>query len=177
MSDLDGEYYCVQKILSKRTNEDNEVEYLIKWEGYPSTKSTWEPEENILCPDLLENFERQWSTQNEPPPSKRAKTTSSPKTTRTTRATIEPESNDQEIESHTYNLVPNVKAGWQYNNEAEELLGLKEFVVKGKKQLMFFVKWKGIDVCTFVPTYEANERVPKMVIDFYESRICFTNTN
>jgi hypothetical protein len=48
---------------------------------------------------------------------------------------------DEEMDAHTYNLIPNVKAGWQYGNEAEELLGLKEFVVKNKKQLMFFVKW------------------------------------
>lgn len=33
-------------------------------------------------------------------------------------------------------------------------------------------KRKGIDTCTFVPTYEANERIPKMVIEFYESRVC-----
>merc|ERR1711879_627674 len=140
--------------------------------GYPSTQSTWEPEENILCTELLEEFEKQWSDASTV---KKTKQTTPAKSTRQSRRNSEPQ--DQEIESHTYNLVPNVKAGWQYNNEAEELLGLKEFVVKGKKQLMFFVKWKGIDVCTFVPTYEANERIPKMVIDFYESRICFTNAN
>ena len=34
---------------------------------------------------------------------------------------------------------------------------------------------KGKEVCTFVPTYEANERIPSKVIEFYESRICVSN--
>ena len=31
-------------------------QYLVKWEGYPSTENTWEPEENILDDSLIENF-------------------------------------------------------------------------------------------------------------------------
>mmetsp|Transcript_16843 Transcript_16843/g.28659 ORF Transcript_16843/g.28659 Transcript_16843/m.28659 type:complete len:176 (+) Transcript_16843:31-558(+) len=171
-SEYTGEYYSVQKIVSKQIGKNGGVEYLIKWQGYPATKNTWEPEENILSKYLIEEFEKQWAedegtmSPDLPEEKQKPKKAKSPD--------IIPESG--EIESHTYNLIPNVKAGWQYNNEPEEILGLKEFIVNGKKQLMFFVKWKGIDVCSFVPTYEANERIPKMVIEFYESRICFTNS-
>ena len=143
---------------------------MIKWEGYPSTKNTWEPKENILSTELVEEFEKQWTESSTSKPSTKSPTKVSThsyihtyswiykgfffyqeltlctfqaivkQTSRSRSKSPEPTS-PEEMESHTYNLVPNVKAGWQYNNEAEELLGLKEFVVKGKKQLMFFVKW------------------------------------
>lgn len=40
------EFYKVEKILDKRTRQ-GKVEYLVKWLGYPSTFSSWEPATNI----------------------------------------------------------------------------------------------------------------------------------
>ena len=31
-------------------------EYLIKWEGFPQSENTWEPEDNIYDPNLIEGF-------------------------------------------------------------------------------------------------------------------------
>lgn len=31
-------------------------EYLIKWEGYAVSESTWEPKQNLNCPQLLKDF-------------------------------------------------------------------------------------------------------------------------
>jgi len=50
--------YLVDRILDARTLASNKREYLVKWEGYDDPKdNTWEPASNILCENLVEQFE------------------------------------------------------------------------------------------------------------------------
>jgi len=49
--------YVVEKILNKRIIENGQIEYFLKWFGYDEEDATWEPEENVFCKDLIEQYE------------------------------------------------------------------------------------------------------------------------
>lgn len=50
--------YAVESIVDKIVTSDGKVHYLLKWKGYPHSDNTWEPEENLNCPELMEKFEK-----------------------------------------------------------------------------------------------------------------------
>lgn len=58
------EDYVVEKIVDQRTR-DGRLEYFLKWKGYSSLENTWEPAENLDCPELLEEFKKSQKRANE----------------------------------------------------------------------------------------------------------------
>ena len=55
---MDEDIYVVEKILNKRILDNGEIEYYLKWFGYDEIDSTWEPEENVFCKDLIDLYEK-----------------------------------------------------------------------------------------------------------------------
>ncbi|OWM83263.1 chromo domain-containing protein LHP1 [Punica granatum] len=54
---LDEGFYEIEAVRRKRVRK-GEVQYLIKWRGWPETANTWEPLENLFsCTDVIDAFE------------------------------------------------------------------------------------------------------------------------
>lgn len=71
------EVFNVEKIVDKRVDANNKVEYLLKWNGYDEKENTWEPKEHLNCPELIEAFELERARQDKER-SKKRKSTSTP---------------------------------------------------------------------------------------------------
>ncbi|CAG9096336.1 unnamed protein product [Plutella xylostella] len=55
--ELGDSVYAAERIMKKRIRK-SKVEYYVKWKGWKPKHNTWEPEENILDPRLIQSFER-----------------------------------------------------------------------------------------------------------------------
>lgn len=53
----DDNIYNVEKIVDSRIISGKK-QYLIKWEGFDDNENTWEKASDILCKDLIDDFER-----------------------------------------------------------------------------------------------------------------------
>jgi len=51
-----GEMVFAAERITKKRLKNGQIEYLVKWKGWSPKYSTWEPEENILDPRLIEIF-------------------------------------------------------------------------------------------------------------------------
>lgn len=49
--------YKVSKLVDKRVNADNVIEYLVRWDGYTEKDDTWEAKNRILDKKLIEEYE------------------------------------------------------------------------------------------------------------------------
>jgi len=96
------EEFEVEVIINHRLHGRRcQLQYLVKWMGYPHSDNTWEPAENVHAPDLIKDYQRQRSK-----PLKRrsatAKTTSSPWSVFSNRAQLS-------FTSPTLGIVPTLK--------------------------------------------------------------------
>ena len=63
----DPSVYSAERILRKRLR-NGKPQYFVKWAGYPEREGTWEPEEHLHDPRLLQEFNnRTYSCPQDPP--------------------------------------------------------------------------------------------------------------
>ncbi|KAM4600774.1 chromobox protein homolog 3b [Polymixia lowei] len=159
--------FVVEKIIRRRVS-NGRVEYFLKWKGFTDADNTWEPEDNLDCPELIEEF-----LKNHPP-----------------------EENEEEVLGlHDSQFIPKEELTEQeteisqqqaYSEQRdvdqkpdENLANLNTYLepdciigsTDRQGELMFLVKWKNSDDVALLSAREASARCPKVVIDFYEQKL------
>merc|ERR1712168_1128678 len=144
------EEFTVEKVVDMRI-KNGKKEYLLKWKNYPDSENTWEPEENLDCPDLIQGFEDKLKKKKE---EKKRKT-------------------DDESSSKKKKKEDNKPRGFDRGLQPERIIGATD----SGGELMFLMKWKDSDEADLVPARQANIRCPQIVIAFYEERLTWHTHN
>jgi len=159
--DAEEEEYVVEKILDKR-HRSGRVEYFLKWKGYSEEDNTWEPVENLDCPDLIAEYEEQRKKkkqENKAKDTPDVKGKTDPKKSDNKKGIDEKKKKRSEDESKP--------RGFDRNLEPEKIIGATD----ASGELMFLIKWKDSEEADLVPAKLANVKCPQVVIKFYEERL------
>jgi len=189
-SDAGEEEYVVEKILDKRIVKGGKVEYYLKWQGFDDVAdNTWEPEENLGCPDLIAEFERVLEEkERKKKAEKDAKNSQQKRRPGPASATANSERKENKRESSIVDGggAKKAKTGKESggaarggSSKAAEVSGFDRGLLPEKiigatdssGELMFLMKWKDTDEADLVPSRQANVKCPHIVIAFYEERL------
>ncbi|XP_058443340.1 chromobox protein homolog 3-like [Malaya genurostris] len=132
--------YVVEKVLDRRITAAGKIEYYLKWKGYTDADNTWEPEENLDCPELIAKYE-EIRRQKE---FKEAKKKSAKKKL-------------EEI---------NKPRGYDRGLLLYRIVGATDC----GGELMFLVQWHGTDEMDILPATVVNEKDAQIVIEYYEAK-------
>merc|ERR1711963_218383 len=153
------EEFTVEKVVDSRMR-GGKKEYLLKWKGYPDSENTWEPEENLDCPDLISGYEDKKKKREAEKGVKRKSTTNGAK-------------EDQAKKKKKEDANDNKPRGFERGLTPERIIGATD----SSGELMFLMKWNGSDEADLVPARQANVRCPQIVIAFYEERLTWHTHN
>uniref|UniRef100_A0A1B6HD82 Heterochromatin protein 1 n=1 Tax=Homalodisca liturata TaxID=320908 RepID=A0A1B6HD82_9HEMI len=155
---VEEEEYSVEKVLDRRIR-NGRVEFLLKWKGYSDEENTWEPEENLDCPDLILQFEE----------AQRREAANTEGETRKRKATSSTSPGSERSPSKKrMNIEEEYKPrGFERGLDPERIIGATD----SRGELMFLMKWKGTDEADLVSSTQANARCSEIVIQFYEERL------
>lgn len=180
------------------------VEYFLKWKGYSNDDNTWEPEDNLDCPDLIQAFE-EMRKKNKTSSSRKHKSSVSSDTEKSEKSDKPKEEKSSKENKKDERPAKKAKREEEKkkpdNKDKDEKKDSKnkkkpepeERKVEGFKRnldperiigasdtsgiLMFLMKWRGTDDADLVPASEANVKCPQIVIKFYEERLTWHTPN
>lgn len=173
------EEYVVEKVVDRRERK-GKVEYLLKWKGYDSSNNSWEPRENLDCPELIKAFEQARTDKANKDGKGKEKRTSKKKKGDSDNENDASDDDVRDDAGSTKSAKSNTTDNKAGNEEAaDELTGFEKGYVaerilgatEADKELLFLIQWKGKDKAQLVKSKEARKYCPQLVIDFYEERL------
>ncbi|XP_037954466.1 heterochromatin protein 1-like [Teleopsis dalmanni] len=185
--DEEEEEYVVEKICGRRVRK-GKVEYFLKWKGYSEEENTWEPEKNLDCQDLIEQYEAERTkdeagagqkpeakdTSNRPSSSTSNKREAKDSGTSSSSSTNKKKRRESEKDgSSEGSLRQNEVYGFDKGLVAEKILGASD----SNGSLTFLIQFRGVDQAEMIPASVVNLKIPQMVIKFYEERLSWYTDN
>lgn len=188
------EEYVVEKVVDRRERK-GKVEYFLKWKGYDSSANTWEPRENLECPELIKAFEdaraaaKKENASKEKEKEKDKKKPGKPSSTSSSKRKADSDgedaSDDDKDDSASTKSNKSKSAadndaaaddgmnGFERGYVPEKILGATE----ANNELLFLIQWKDKDKAQLVSSKEARKHCPQLVIDFYEERLIWQSSD
>lgn len=192
------EEYFVEKILAKR--EYPELKYLIKWEGWDIKDSTWEPLENLTnAMALVDEFEKNWAVkqhekrEQQENQLKRSKqvleryydsadlnTPSYPLSKKRFNPTAEERQEQKTYRDYKSDVMKkskkseNILMRFPTEDEPEDIKTVK--LIKNAIHCLVSFKPRPNGIKSedaYIPSAILADKIPIMLIDFYESKIKF----
>lgn len=182
--------FSVEAIKGKRKNpKTGLVEYLIKWQDYPESANSWEPIDNLSCPELIAKFneteknkrKRRSVIENKESQLKRSKKVGEPHTIAdnilvedevdnisTTETLSSTDSNSKEKQKEVEAVARQPK-GFERGLPIETIVGSS---FDDDMRLWFFIKWKGVDGLECVDIAELEDKAPRALCEWYRERLC-----
>ncbi|XP_035528437.1 chromobox protein homolog 3 [Morone saxatilis] len=165
--------FVVEKIIRRRVF-NGRVEYFLKWKGFTDAENTWEPEDNLDCPELIEEFLRNSHFSEGIEEEQTEDFIPKEEMTEQEReiSCMHSQQQAHTVQSNNNVLEPNDEQSDTPTNlstylEPECIIGSTD----RQGELMFLVKWKNSDDVALLPAREASARCPQVVIDFYEQKL------
>jgi len=148
------EEYVVEKVLDRRIHKGR-VEFLLKWKGFSNEDNTWEPQDNLDCPDLIAEYMDKHHKEKEEKKKEGKRKSAAGSGDADERASKKKKDEGEKARGFGRGLQP------------ERIIGATD----SSGELMFLMKWKNSDEADLVPAKEANVKCPQVVISFYEERL------
>lgn len=191
-SESSEEEYVVEKIVDRRERK-GKIEYLLKWKGYDSSANTWEPKENLECPELIKAFEdtrvpakketkEKEKEKKKPKPSSTTGSSGSSKRKESDAENDATDDDDKDDNASTKSSKSKSTTAAADNDAAASDDGMNGFekgytpekilgATEANNELLFLIQWKDKDKAQLVSSKEARKHCPQLVIDFYEERL------
>ncbi|XP_048201499.1 chromobox protein homolog 3-like [Perognathus longimembris pacificus] len=151
VEEADPEEFVAENVLDPLV-VNGKVDYFLKWKGFTDANNTWEPEENLDCPELIEAFLNSQKAGKEKDSTKR-------------KSLSDSESDDSK--SKKKRDAADKPRGFARSLDPKRIIGATD----SSGELMFLMKWKDSDEADLVLAKEANMKCPQIVIAIYEERL------